>query len=365
MTRRKMLKALGLGAAALTIPAFVRRAGAVPPNSMPSGSVLDETGMSILHAAAAAPSSHNTQPWRVQIVEPHRWVVCADESRWLKVVDPARRELVLSLGTFVENLVLAAGAAGYRAEVAVRARDLMDTEFVEVRLAEDAPTDFPLRRIHSRRTIRKGYLSKPLPDSVVRQLTGAFTRAVFYPVGSREATLLAQGTVAAFTAQTNRDDAQAELARWVRFSESDVRRHGDGLTPATMEIGGVGGWFVRRFMTPQDVMKRSFRDKGIEIARRQAGEGAGWIVATTDGQTPAELIAAGREYERMLLPLREQNLAAHPMSQMLEEDPWRGSLASDLGTDGMPQFIIRVGYVENYPGHTSPRRPPESFVDVV
>jgi hypothetical protein len=49
------------------------------------------------------------------------------------------------------------------------------------------------------------------------------------------------------------------------------------------------------------------------------------------------------------------------MSQMLEEDPWRRTLARDLGLEGATQFVLRVGYVESYADPVSPRRPVGAF----
>ncbi len=64
----------------------------------------------------------------------------------------------------------------------------------------------------------------------------------------------------------------------------------------------------------------------------------------------------------MNLLLRERGIAAHPMSQMLEEDPWRGELAAQLGLTGVPQFVLRLGYVDDYPDPVTPRRPVSWFV---
>ena len=45
------------------------------------------------------------------------------------------------------------------------------------------------------------------------------------------------------------------------------------------------------------------------------------------------------------------------MTQMLEESPFRERLAQDLGITGSIQFLLRVGYVYQYPEAVSLRRP--------
>ena len=70
----------------------------------------------LLAAATAAPSLHNTQPWRFTITG-NVIDVWADPSRQLRQVDPAGRELLISCGAAVLNLRIAAGHLGYEPRV--------------------------------------------------------------------------------------------------------------------------------------------------------------------------------------------------------------------------------------------------------
>src|SRR3954452_14766236 len=78
----------------------------------PSRKVLTDC----VHAATAAPSLHNSQPWRFRIsgteVE-----VYADPVRRLGVIDPTGREQLISVGAAVLTLRLAIEQAGYRCEM--------------------------------------------------------------------------------------------------------------------------------------------------------------------------------------------------------------------------------------------------------
>jgi hypothetical protein len=124
-------------------------------------------------------------------------------------------------------------------------------------------------------------------------------------------------------------------------------------------------WFARQymylFMDEDTVMTESFREKGIEAAARQVREGAGWIVVTSPDDRPASLLDAGRRTQRMWLRCRGRDVAVHPMSQVLEEAPWRHRVADTLGLDHEPQYLLRVGYVDDYPEPVSMRRPVEDF----
>lgn len=74
----------------------------------------------MIRMATLAPSGHNTQPWRFRIGR-DQVEILLDPSRRTPVVDPDDHRLYVALGCAAENLVLAAGARGYRGTVGLPA----------------------------------------------------------------------------------------------------------------------------------------------------------------------------------------------------------------------------------------------------
>jgi hypothetical protein len=362
MTRRQFVTSTA--AAALAVPALglARPSPATRP-AEEGGPPLDPTLARLLGVAALAPSSHNVQPWAVRVSGPRDLAVAIPPERRLPEVDPAGRELVLSVGCFLENLAQAAGAEGLEAEIDTgEARD-GERMLAHVRLVPAPVRPGTPERFRRRRTLRSGHLPRPLeaPDAALL-LEAAGPGAELFPRGSPGAKAIAEATVEAMRQQSWRDPAQAELSRWIRFREEDVARHGDGLTVASMEAGGLAGFVMRHFFDEGSVMGRSFREKGVDLCARQAVEGAGFVAVTSAGADAAALLDAGRRFERLALLVRERAIAAHPMSQALEETPWRDGLAAALGLSHPIQFLVRVGYVDRHPEPVSPRRALASFV---
>lgn len=89
----------------------------VDADDFPADAPVADRARFCLRYAILAPSSHNAQPWRFR-VDGNVVHVAADESRWLEVADPDRRELFVSLGCAVENLVVAAEEFGFDPTVA-------------------------------------------------------------------------------------------------------------------------------------------------------------------------------------------------------------------------------------------------------
>src|SRR5262249_3613515 len=109
-----------------------------PPGSAPAALIAPELH-ALLYYASLAPSGHNAQPWTVRIDGREIWVG-TDSARWLPKVDPANRELMLSVGAFLENLIAAAPAHGFVADCEV-VGTRPTTDVARVVLKSMAPRD--------------------------------------------------------------------------------------------------------------------------------------------------------------------------------------------------------------------------------
>src|SRR5690242_12261953 len=67
--------------------------------------------LDLVRAAVLAANAHNTQPWRFRLY-PDRIDLYAVPDRTTGTMDQLRREMYISLGCALENLTLAAAAAG-------------------------------------------------------------------------------------------------------------------------------------------------------------------------------------------------------------------------------------------------------------
>jgi len=324
---------------------------------------LDNDGYKILYYASLAPSGHNSQPWFVKIISKNQWVVGSDSDRWLPQVDGENRETMLALGAFIENLAQAANAFGYSVETTIIAKERFDSDVVKIDLVKSKALNIPLQRILTRRTVKSHLLSKELKASDVNDfLKSADGHLSYFPVGTEHADFMNKAEVDNYTVQSENRKAMEELALWIRFHDDKARKFRDGLTVDGMEISGFAGWYVSHFMDNKDVMTKAFIDKGIEKTKEQVTEGAGWLVITSDGNRVKDLIETGRRFQRMALTAREKMIAIHPMTQVLEEKNGQKHIKKEHEAGVIPQFMLRVGYLNKYPDPVSLRRPVEWFV---
>ncbi len=78
---------------------------------------------------------------------------------------------------------------------------------------------------------------------------------------------------------------------------------------------------------------------------------------TSQDNSVATLLETGKRMQRLFLKVREKNIAIHPMTQILEEPSTLQNLNQSTGISANIQFILRTGYVKQYPPPVSLRRP--------
>ena len=270
----------------------------------------------------------------------------------------------MSIGAFIQNLEYAANSYGFACEFKLLALSNQDEDVMEVKLTKTTNLpSFDTDSIKYRRTVRSGFLTETIKkehiDFLIRDAGDYFQ---FFPNHSRESVWLNEQTIAANRQQAYRNSAQSELSNWMRFSGNEARKYGDGLTTASMEIGGITAWVIRNFYTKSDVMSTKFREQGIDKVRQQVACSGGWLLLSSQDHSVISLIETGKLLQRMLLKTREKSIAIHPMTQIIEETPFKNALCDFVGLPDTVQFILRVGYIRNYPKPVSLRRPPGKFV---
>ena len=321
----------------------------------------------ILTLAALAPSGHNTQPWFVKYLEPYHWIIGNDKSRWLPAVDSTQRETILSIGAFLQNLEYAANNLGYSCEFNVLANTNQDEEVVEIWLNKlGSIHPFDIQKIKNRRTVRSNYLGENLiKEDLGYLIKDELDAIIYFPNTAKEHKYLNEQTIEANKIQSYRDDAQGELANWIRFSSKDVEKYRDGLSVASMEIEGISAWALRNFYDKEKVMKKNFREQSInKVIEEVSNPSAGWLVITSKDNSTNMLLETGKKLQRLWLKVRDKSIAIHPMTQIIEESVIHKNLNASLGITEPIQFLLRVGYLKNYPEVVSVRRVVDGFLRI-
>jgi nitroreductase len=120
----------------------------------------------ILDLARWAPSGDNTQPWRFEVVDDHRFVIQGNDTRDWCVYDLDGRASQIALGALVENISLAAGELGLAAAISLREDSSETKPTFDVELNKDPKTtrdplvDAITKRVTQRRPLKTAPLAQ-------------------------------------------------------------------------------------------------------------------------------------------------------------------------------------------------------------
>ncbi|MGW1344477.1 Acg family FMN-binding oxidoreductase [Kribbella sp. NPDC002412] len=307
----------------------------------------------LLAAAVAAPSMHNTQPWRFA-VKGRVIDVFLDDSRTLPAEDPTGRAMRIAAGAATFNLRCAAESLGYGTWLGLapypEEPDLLARIVVEPTGTPDEELRDLAEQIPKRHTGRGPSGADPLPQSI----RVALVRAA-YAEGA-ELTWLDEPEVRAVLEMVVDTDLReihdwrrrAERARWVGGERPDDGVPSTALGPRSTSYPAA----VRDMGTrPVDRMRQ---ETSFEAHPDLA-------VLSTRGDEPADQVAAGLALERVLLTATRDGVTASFLNQPLEFDDLRRKVQRLTQQPGHAHMIIRFGH--GRPSEGTARRPVADFLD--
>jgi len=215
------------------------------------GIIKMQTFVEFVRYATMAPSGHNTQPWKFSVGEDCIRIF-PDFTRALPVVDPTNRELYISLGCALENLVIAAKHAGYDPEVKYfQSSEPDECLLVTLKYSNVTGDNNLFQAISGRHTNRREYNKQPIPASDLKKIEsvpmeeGVTALMITDPIAIDQIIrLVMEGN----RIQMNDGAFMDEITFWIRFSDSEEALHLDGLTSRAMGRSPAPGWLGRLFM---------------------------------------------------------------------------------------------------------------------
>jgi nitroreductase len=325
--------------------------------------------------ASRSPSPHNTQPWSPRIVD-GGIEVCIVPSRTLPAGDPTFRDVIMSLGAWIESVAIGAAEAGYEIEVEVlpALSELdslpvtgpadLDRPVFRVKLVPDqggSPGGFTSDDVRDRRVYRGALVGRPavFDDLASLQLPPWLTVRSLDDGAMKQLSTLG----IAFTA--SRATIANELLHWLRLDPRHPRYDRDGMTDRMLAMPRPLARFaapftrtarlrdplvavagpVARFLEglgrdaplPAEVAdERGAPTHHVLVANSRAA-GIDGILSVTEamdsriGVTEPHALEAGRVLQRLWLHAHRQGVAVSPHSELIDSPAAHGALRRRLG----------------------------------
>ena len=305
----------------------------------------------LLRYAILAPSTKNSQPWAFS-VQANRVHLLAEVERGQPIADPDRRELYISLGCALENLLVAAEHFGFRHGVTYfpeRGQDelVATVIFASGGVPSHARAGATLNAILRRHNDNSVFRDAPVPAEVRRRLVACCTEPELRISLTSDRQF--RRWINALTVEADRTEFadpafRKELAYWI----------GQGVFGAPPLIAGLGGLAVSKIDLGETVGQQ---DHAIVESAALLG------LISAEGDHHVAHVRTGQLFERLWLTATAMGVSVHPMSQTMRRPELRAAVADLLPYPGwIPQHLFRVGYSSREVEDHTPRRPVEDVL---
>ena len=286
----------------------------------------------VLSHAILAPHSHNLQSWLVDLRREGEIELRCDLARLLPETDPFSRQIMMSHGTFLELLDLAARERGQRAEVTLFPQGVFDADKLDARPVarvrlrpDDSVAPDPLfAQVFRRHTNRQPYdLARPVPEAAWQAMAAALAP---HPVrlgrvgGEAPQRLALQRAIAkeAWRIELTTPHTMLESTRLLRIGAAEIERHRDGISltsPWLQAMVSLGLFDRSRPPAPDSAGVKS------QLARfdEAIDSTPAFLWMLTPDNSRAAQIGAGRAYARVQLAATAHGLSMQPVSQAIQE----------------------------------------------
>jgi len=326
------------------------------PWSLPDHVASGDTGevaRAVIGAAVLAPSVWNTQPWRMELDE-GTIRLFVDAHRAMPVTDPDQRQLMMSLGASLENMLIALRAYGLQPTAGLFPGDVPGAvASVSWTVAPEGPRDRLLfSAIPERRTNRHDFDGRGIypqnRGALGAQVSGDLR--VHWIEEHDRIRAVAELAGDAAEAETHDRRAQRERWGWMRFGDDDARRRGDGVTVEALDYGVVAKTLAGSYFDPGSGLLRFGAQSAGRKARsavRSAGALA-LITAPAPGRLP--WLSAGQAYQRLALRATTLGIAQQILNAPVSVERFRGDLLRAFGAPGEdPLALVRLGHASRVP----------------
>jgi hypothetical protein len=315
----------------------------VEENQFPNNGPMAERLRFLVRYAVLAPSSHNTQPWKFRI-SADRLDLFMDPERWLKVADDDQRELHISIGCALENLLVAAEhfGLGHQTDYLPDPRNPMHAATVRFgekrqRSVERAADLFPMMVV--RHTNHGEYDGRSIPAAVLDRLQGCCVEqgiAVLLTPDESIKRKVDELVVRADAVEFADPAFREELGHWI----------GQGVFGTSWLMSKIGKLAVTYINLGSSTAKK---DSAVLMSSPVLG------LISSGSNDRVTQIKVGQVYQRLSLLAASEGIWCQPMSQIVQVDEIKQDVMKLQPNPNLyPQHPFRLGFAAREK-HRTPR----------
>ena len=310
----------------------------------------------LINFAVLAPSSHNSQPWAF-IVGKNFIKVLIEETRKLPVSDANYRQLFISLGCAIENIVTAADYYGYSAKIDFNCENNC---IAIIRFASADTSSYSDHLIFSipERIVNRGkYQEKPVSQHFLDLIKNQENQNLKISVVSESGlkNKLADIVLSA-TSMAMADSAfRKELSHYI-ISNTSGKKY--GMPGFSLGFPAPISYFAS-FMLKMFNMSKLSRKQDDPLLKLFTPY---IVIVSAKEDEPEDWLAAGRAFQQMSLLAIARGISFAVWAAPIQIGEYYRDLQKILGIDFRPQIFFRMGYATKNMSRHSPRFPADEVI---
>jgi hypothetical protein len=322
--------------------------------------------MQVVAHAVLAPSGHNMQPWTVRLdnTNPDVLYLYTDPTRLTPAVDPLARQTLVSQGTFLAYLEVAAQHLGYSTSLKLFPSGVYDEDDLDnsmsrlpvamVTLAKDSTaTTADYASLFLSDTNRAPYAATPLTAtqrSALAALAGASPATLSILSDAQDMTALGDFGIEGTKIETEYAAATRESDAVFHATEQAKNQARSGFAVEGQGTSGFMKYVLQGLLTIMPSLNDDAAGAKNAVALTGAGVAhtAAYALISTPGNTRTEQVQAGILYARLCLHARTLGVVMQPLSQVLQEYPTMAVPYAAIHAKYAPagqtiQMLVRMG----------------------
>jgi len=300
----------------------------------------------LVRFAVLAPSSHNSQPWRFE-VRGDQITIYPDMRRALPQSDKNNRQLFISLGCALENLLIAADYYGFATQVVYQDNGVM-VSLQRIRQEPSQEKNHLIFSIPKRHTNRNPYDDRMPDEQFIRWIKSLANddMRIDCITDQNIKNKIADSIIAAGIAAMDDRGFRGELSQYVKsnITKASVGMPGFGFG-MPLPVSLIAAFMLKRFN-----MSKLSRKQDEKLLKEHTPV---MVVISTKGDDAKTWMQAGKRYEHIALAAEHKGMNTAPMAAAIQIGDFYRELQKILDIT-RPQVFFRLGYAELLTPH-SPR----------
>ncbi|WKB35327.1 hypothetical protein QS257_17245 [Terrilactibacillus sp. S3-3] len=307
------------------------------------------------------------QPWKIKLDknDQRSFFLYADSSRMTSEVDPESRQMMVTQGTFLDDMEVAGKEIGYQTKISLfpdggyNERDIansMDIKPVaKITIEKTSPRHYPLyNALYLPDTNRAPYKDDKLTAAQISRLDSISEDpdlSVKVYQDKSDVERLGKLALEGAKIESGVNRVMEEANKIFRANEYQKKKYRDGFSVEGQGTSGIMRHLLQGLVTafPSLNSGKAASDLFIKSTRTSVDHTPAYVMISTKDNSRVRQVKSGMLYSRLVLTAHDLGLAVQPLSQVLEEYPEMRApplckIHHDYAPDGSTiQMLFRIG----------------------